>query len=271
MKHVFSSYADFLDRAADEKAVRYMEDSRSLRNSEWKGPTTFCGAMYLARDGWPEGLALIERHKANFDRILGERVRRPVLAHDVAGFAPDVGAFLAGEPESMFSRETVETVGIGRILRIVVNRSVSCGISSERIMERGAFICAAVDALESAGYSCELSCVATCSESGGHCETEHDFIVSIPVKSAGEPLELDRAAFALAHTAFFRRLVFSVMETDAPFMARNSHNYGYPAEAPEDMRGDLYFGRALLGEVDDRTMREWTISEMQRLGITFDE
>lgn len=220
--------------------------------------------MKLAREGWAEGRAEVEAARAHFAQVVGSKARRTVLSHSVAGFSPDVGAFLQGEPENMFAREDIEVETVGKIVHLVVNGTASAAISSKEIIKRGALIVALVDALEASGFSVE----ATLTFHGkiGGVETEQ----FIPIKSAGEPVEIDRLAFCIAHPSCFRRLGFSCWEHDAAYMAKCYYSgYGRCAESNE--KGDIYVPSSDLTYITDGEASAWVKSHLAPLGITFDE
>lgn len=276
MKREHASFADFLDFAADETKPRFAHAARETgaRREKLSGSGSFDSALKLAREGWADGRAEIEKWRAQFSALIGSKMRRRVLANDVCGFAPDVGAFLNGEPENMFARAEVETAGPGKILRIAANGSCSWDVSRDSIMRRGAAIVALIDALESAGYSCEVILGFSAWDSfrnPGECSFD-----SMPLKSAGEPLDIDRAAFALAHPSMLRRLVFSCKETDGPFMRVAASHYGYSKTHDNRKSGledgaDIYIGSMFTGDRPDSEMLAWFRAQLARAGITFED
>lgn len=256
-----SSFLDFLEFASRAPKTS-LNLSRETNDSEWAGTPSFAHALALARDGWPQGLSEIAKYRAHFSAIIGNRIKRPQLAHAVVGFSPDVGAFLSNEPECMFAREIIELDGPGKVLRVVLNGTVSGGISTRSIVKRGAMACALVDALECAGYSCEI--VAAFKLSVGDKISDSHLV---PVKDAGASLELDRVAFALAHPSMFRRLVFSACEQNMEFSNAAGRSYGMPTPLHKNDRGDIYFDDMLLGNVTDETVSQWFNAKLSALGV----
>ncbi len=67
-------------------------------------------------------------------------VQQQVWTHNVAGFFPDVPAYLAGDPEHMFTREYIHSDQTP--LRVWVGVSVMGWITDQQIIERGVCIAA---------------------------------------------------------------------------------------------------------------------------------
>jgi len=272
MRREHNSFADFVEFAANENVVtRHERHSRTTRSDSlrWTGTASFEDAVKLAREGWPEGRERIAKYSAQFAAMLGSRLRKPILSHSVAGFAPDVGAFLCGEPENMFNRETRDDDAPGKILSLVVNGGASASISPETIMRRGAMIVALIDALENAGYSCNLTVAYVATE--GHSGSGAHGADLVQVKRAGEPVEIDRLAFIFAHPSMLRRIVFSAREQDAQWFNACHCDYGYSQDLPAEDQGDLYFPRSFTGDVSDRELLPWFIRQMAKVGITLQD
>lgn len=227
---------DAADKPTAKGASR--EDSTGTHASEdWDMGVGYKGAVRLAREGWPEGLELIAPVLARVDELVAHAMPEPQPVYDVVGDAPDVGAYLAGVPENMLTQEEAE--GRHRLVRLLVNVSASWGVSSATIRARGTLACALADALERAGYRCEIFAVfSTDTRDGKH----RSFTVRTLLKRAEEPLCMDRIVFALVHPAFMRRILFRIVEQipDEDFRESFIGNggYGRPASIVGD-KGDV--------------------------------
>lgn len=180
----------------------------------WTFGANFDDAVRLASTGWPEGAA-----KAR-ELLSKLHVETPTLEsiacqtfHDMQGAFVDVGQYVEGVPECMvdFREDTRKS----RFAKIVVAGTFSAGVSGEAAMARGVAICAVVDALESQGVRCDVDVVYY----HGYNKPE-SILVTVPVKRAADPLNLDAVAFMLAHPACFRRILFSVLE-HMPYQVRS--------------------------------------------------
>jgi hypothetical protein len=261
MKETFDTLEAFIERAGGKPATAHYQ---SVENGfKFTGTHSFFEAVAIARDGWKEGRELVEAARAHFEQITGSRVRRLVTVNDVAGFAPDVPAFLTGSPDCMLARETEETEGAGKILKIVVQGVASFAISKMEIMRKGALIVALVDALESAGRSVELVVDFTSGDTAPNRTS-----ASLTAKRAGEPVEIDRLAFVLAHPSMLRRFAFGVFEKNAAFMTWAGSGYGTCGHA--DDRGDIYIPGSDLRVINDGEATKWIRAKLAEIGITFD-
>jgi hypothetical protein len=235
-------------RYADEGWSSEREDGSDV-TSGWYGAGAAGGAyaeaLRLAREGWPEGLKKIEPIVRRVDDLIAHAIPEPRPVYDIVGDAPDVGAYLAGIPEHMLQMETQE--GAARIVRVLVNVSVSAHVPTRTIEARGAMACALVDALERAGYRVELHVGdrSDCNVDGKH----YVYHARAVLKRADEPLSLDRIAFPLMHPAFARRLMFRAFELIRDREMRDAFmdaGYGRPApivgNAGDIIVGELYGG-----------------------------
>lgn len=96
------------------------------------------------------------------------------------------------------------------------------------MMLRGAAVLSLADTLERRGFSTELRIVGN-SQAGGQA-----FRYSIVYKRAGEPLDIDRAAFAIAHPSSMRRLAFAILEQHRELETNFRSGYGSPMHEAND-------------------------------------
>lgn len=213
----------------------------------WSATKSWREAANLARDGWHEGVKRIGDLSRDLGEDIGEILPETSYYMDVSGFEPDVGAYLAGEPEHMIDYTT--TPGAGRHIHIVVNLSAAARHSAETLMFRGLLAAGVVDAFEQMGHQVTLDAVMFTQQGG----TYDRFTMVSHVKRAGEPLDLERTAFALAHPAMLRRLAFAIMESIPDSNVRRGldvgFSYGTPKDDPDEFmpgheKPDLYIGSA---------------------------
>ena len=210
----------------------------SLRTDEerWSGTRTMDEALELARYGWEEGRQRLRQvvGRVAIDQLVG---RRPVVESrlDFAGDEVDIGAYLHGEPEHMVDYQVRQDTH-GKQAMMYVNTSMESNVSSKRIMQRGGALYAAIEALRTEGYSLGLTMV----ESTQNNSFSHYAEYQIPVVRPGEYLDIDTAAFCLAHPAFLRRGVFALNEHESNdlrysmgFMA--GQGYGEPIPMVSDL------------------------------------
>lgn len=264
----FDDLSDFWQYAIKESDA-WNKASRRNSDSDWAGVRTWPEAKSMARNGWREGLEKIDRYRAQIAPVITQQVLRPMQVYSVAGHYVDVGSYLANDPECFITREYEQRNYPGRLFKLVCSVSFSAAITPETIIQRGAMVCALVDAIEFAGHRVEVVCNGALS---AHDSKEHRqglykddgwFEVSVVVKKTQQPVEMIDLAFCLAHPAMFRRLIFSAAEIEG--WSDVAHAYGYPSEASE--KGDLYVAEVFSGTVPDTEAISWVLSELKGLGV----
>ena len=256
-----------------------MRESRASRKDSRTSSNLNCGgvswdeAKRLALKGWQEGLNEIHKYVADMSPIIAEHVFRPYPFNAVNGFAVDVGAFLSNNPECFFNRIYEETKTPGKVIKLVCSVSFSWSISPQVIIQRGAMICALIDAIEYAGNRVEV----VCNDSSCFFDTENSrkgleknrgwFEISVVVKKSEQPLNMSTLAFCLAHPAMLRRIMFSAAELEG--WSDYSPGYGYPATATD--KGDLYIEEIFSGTTPNDKAIEWVFSKLSELGIKIEK
>jgi hypothetical protein len=244
----------------------------SRKNSEinWSGGLTWEEAKRTALSGWADGMKEIEKYQAKISPIIAQKVLRPLQIYSQVGYCVDVGAFLANEPECFISREFEERNYPGRVYKVVCSISFSAAIQPATIIQRGAMICALIDAIEYAGHRAEVFCNQAVSANSydrtGKNKASGWLEISTTVKKANQPLEMTDLAFCLAHPSMLRRIMFSVAEVEG--WSDVVHNYGYPAEATD--KGDIYIREVFSGTVSDDAAINWVLEELEKLEINID-
>lgn len=246
----FDSFDAFLAQAA---IVPGQQDSSSSRSTtvdkNWAGTKTFDEALSLATKGWAEGAAEALGLRASIDSAVREIVcaRQAAYTYDLTGDSVDVGRYLSGEPECFSTQTDNGESSSGKVVRLVANLAASGSVSSKSLFARGAVILAAVDIIEACGHRVELHIAH------GSCNAKETFQQFTLIKSASQPLDVDRLAFCLCHAACLRRLAFSVMEQHGQLP-----NSSWPAAVKFDAdaivtneayRGYDFSPKELLGEV----------------------
>lgn len=238
----FEDMADLLRTAADyDRTAEGRSNSAMNGEASWAGSSTVETAISTARTGWPEGLEKIAKARRGLPGLTAPRsiIPCPTIAED--GDEILVDRFLDGESDCWLDFPQVEKSVSGRIIPIIVNLAVSCGVDKSKIEERGALVVALVDALESAGYRVELT---MCERwKAVYSSTPEFFQWSVILKKCEEPLEIDRLAFAMISPAMTRRIGFRLKDRteDGDFWAGQSQ--GTPAELEESEipEGTIHF------------------------------
>ena len=261
MKHFYAKYDDyssFLDQAFKESHAK----NRSSRNNypdakEWYGGVSWEEACELARIGWIEGMKKIESYRAFISPMVTKTILKPVPINNIHGFTVDVGSFLSNMPDCFIDWDFEKRNYPGRLFTLVVSSSYSWRVSTDVIIQRGAMVCALVDALEFAGNRVEVICNETTTD--GYYKDETDVVI----KKHDQSLDMAQLAFCLAHPAMLRRIIFSINELSG--WSDISSGYGSPSEATN--KGDLYINEIHSGKMTDEQALDWLLEKLKAFGV----
>ncbi len=260
----FEDLSEFWKVAMQDSAAQ-KKHSRRITKPDWYGCASWEEAKDLALIGWKDGLQEIEKYRAEIIPRVTEKVYRPQQKFDVAGYNVDIGSYLASQPEYFIARDYDQRNYPGKIYTIVSSISFSQHIMPSTIMQRGAIVCALVDAIEYAGHRTEVICNWVTSNKRRNKRRNHGawLEVDITIKKVDQPLDLSELSFCLGHPAMLRRIVFSLAEklgwSDFAF------SYGSPAEALN--KGDIYIKEIFGEEVSNETAISWVLAELKKLGV----
>ncbi len=193
-------------------------------------------AIELAAAGgrWHEGAKRINAIKLiqtdNRADVPRRRVRQAVQ-----GFAPNVPAFLSGEPENMLDRARVNVPK--KVLTVGVQVGRVWETEQHQVLNRGKAIMAVIEELQLQGYSVEVWAVWR-----NFClDSKHAVHVDTLIKPSTAVWQPSLAAFTLANLAFQRRLCWGVAETLKE--AVDFTLYGYGGGVSADMSDfDISYG-----------------------------
>lgn len=255
------------------------EAVRSLSPEDWKGANfgAWAGglrdqghARQLAEKGWPEGVERARRMQMQMRDYLHTLGLDGLVAteeYDVSGADVDVGLFCEGEPECMVQYDE-KVLPDSRVVRLIVQINYIASVDADSAMRRGVAIAAVADALELAGLQCEIWAVDwTMAHNALRSEYAPDYHRhAVLVKRAGEPMPIDRIAFAIGHPGFYRAISFALRKQikggsggssrSIPEGMREPGELVIPLLTPEQQR--VYFE-------SDTSAAEWAASTVGRL------
>ena len=238
----FDSWYDFVTTVSNEKLREWKKYYSSHdSNSSFRGTKSFLEAETMAlRTGWPEGRKMLHDFMLE---LQPKPIIRPASEFDVAGMFPCVPIYCAGDPASMFADSETNMRISKPVIKIDFSQVVDCGVPTEKIMLRGAAVLSLVNTLELSGRSVELRLV------GGNTGGNYNFFNYITYKPANQPLDLDRAAFAIAHPSTLRRLLFAMWEQHGEIETHLNANYGFPIHsAPPLSKNTIFIPGAISTE-----------------------
>lgn len=230
----FGSWFNFVDHV--EKMPWYDEG-----DIFWMGGTR-ADAFRLARNGWAQQTPkAVEISRKVADRVIEHSATgiTTEINYDVTGAAYDPGAYMAGIPECWVAFHEVEEKCA---VRIIVDGTVSAGVSKKTKIKLGTAVAALVMALDSAGHpvTVDLYFGGIDNNRGG---IPTDCYIRIHNGAMGAVLDVDRMVYAIAHPLPMRG------------MAHTLWGHGvlpYSREArPENTHGsyDLWVGGGLYSDV----------------------
>lgn len=125
-----------------------------------------------------------------------------VLENAVAGFVPNVAAYIAGQPETMFDLQQQEQPNVNAPIRVFIETTVSSGISHQQLLARGIATLAFVMAMNTI-RPVELYTISAVMDNN------RSATYGYAVKLASHPLDLARAVWMLTSPGFARAIMFS--------------------------------------------------------------
>tara|TARA_R100000995_G_scaffold51718_1_gene25024 strand:+ start:519 stop:1358 length:840 start_codon:yes stop_codon:yes gene_type:complete len=233
---------------------------------KWSGNVDVNGAMELAEYGWKDGRQHMSDQldmahaSTSFERL-------PSHEYNVAGYMPNIPLYVSGCPSHMMSPLGDER-SMGRVVEIKVNISASAHINEKTLMRRGASILSLVDKLEDSGLSCAITLIEYTKAHG------NNGLIEMPLKTAGQPLDVDRCAYAMVHPSMLRKIIFALTERQLNAEEDWSGGYGVPSELPLHMRhGCVYFpsvNEMREHDMERQMARTIEIYENQTQGLDWD-
>jgi len=262
----FDSWGEMVERAANRPQSSFATQLSSRKNESggWYGKASWEDALRMAREGWPEGSSAAAKLSAVVREKIGSIMAKAEIQFDVTGQDYDIGLVNQGVPECWYYSEEKLEDGPGKFIRLVFNNCTSGGVSANVMARKGAAVGAVVELLELAGHHVEVILA---------CANAH-WLWQTTIKTADQPLDIDRLMFALAHPASFRRLHFSLFEEYDAFMKQHSSSYGRVMEVPKSMQGDIYIAGSLYSEpqwASEEAAQRWVIDQLKAQGVKISE
>lgn len=224
--------------AGDMTAQRWTMKHSHKESSErtrWAGTKSFEAAQQLVMKGWKKGR---ERLLDNVEAIALKKdlVDAPSFVYDVAGARPEVPLAVAGDPCCMWDANPVMEAK-APTYRLFINISASCQWEANHLMNWGACILSVVDSLEAQG-NCSIEVNICQANRAGSGQVTTEFIIRL--KEAGQHIDFNVMAFAIAHPSMLRRVMFGCMErvTEDNAEEQMGCGYGRPADLSTDALED---------------------------------
>lgn len=220
MEYDFDSIAEFLDYIENAPINSGVWGYRNL--SSETGDYDFCKtqsleeAKELCKYGYHDNFEKLVELKNTLEKYIKLSRKKSKQYNFYVGYAPDVKAYLEGNPLSMLNRQYPKRQHID----IYFNAANLAMASSNKIFNRGAITLSIVEILENMGFSVGLNVFTMSSE------YNQIHYVKLNLKKSGERLNIQKLFFPFSHPSFFRRLVFRLMEQTPDITSAWTSGYG---------------------------------------------
>jgi len=163
-------------------------------------------AINLAHHGWKEGGEIIERTRGYISAL--NPLSPKLTSYGIAGTTPNVSRAIAGNLFNMRKPDLTRNMK-RRTITIVYNMCESWSAQADAVSNKAAVVAALIDEIEAKGFACE---VISCAKSGYKGSIKA--LTSVVVKESHQPVDINRLAFGLGHSAMFRVFMFASWQSD---------------------------------------------------------
>ncbi len=216
----------------------------------FKAPTEFAGeplpvAIEYCIGGYEKDFEIFVQLKKNIDRVNIRHVQTRKVRPSVVGSRPNVPAYVAGAPKSMYRMDRVKEK---KFVTIYINLAYANDTTEAQIRNRGILTLNLIKILENNDYGVELK-VFEVSMVGSEV-----FAATIGIARPGEALNIKKCYYPLCSKEFLRRIMSRIKES-VPF--RENWNMGYGKLLPDNQ------SRIIMDIPEDAIM----ISSPDEMGI----
>ena len=204
MEYKFDSIIEFIDyiENAPIRSDIFKNLSSETSDYDFCKTRTLEEAKNFCKFGYHEDFEKLKELKYKLEKYIKLSRQKSKQYNYYVGYAPDVKAYLEGNPLSMLNKEYPKRKHID----IYYNSAILGDVSAEKIFNRGAITLCLVEILENLGFSVDLN-VFTMSAANGQIH-----YAKFNLKRSGERLNIQKPYFPLCHPSFLRRLVFRLRE-----------------------------------------------------------
>lgn len=236
-------------------------DMRSYEGSSWRGIDGVADALHLAEFGWRECVEDILEQSA----MLETKKTNSLIPYFVEADEPgevDVSAYLSGETDCFLntSEGSHGTPAAGRAVRIVIEPTVSAGVSTRDLVTRGSLVASLAHILERSGVRVSIEFHSLISWMDGAGRNQEDCQIDVVLKKFGVPLDLNSLAFWLIHPAASRMFMFAACNN-----GRAAENIGWSSRSPKPEADWAYMGR--MHSFEHSSIADWTAKAFASAGI----
>ena len=220
MEYVFDSISEFIDyldkTPTNTKIWKYGDLASDSNDYNFCKTHSLHEAKEQCKFGSHEDFDKLVELKTSLEKYIKMSNKKSKQYNFYVGYAPDVKAYLEGNPLSMFNRQYPKRKHID----IYYNSAILAGVSTQAIFNRGAITLCLIEILENMGFSVGLN-IFTMSE----CDRQVHY-AKFNLKRNGERLNVQKLFFPLCNPSFLRRLVFRLYEETPDITHVWTYGYG---------------------------------------------
>lgn len=238
-------FLDYIDNTETSKEFKNLELSSMKNNSDWSGTKNLIEAEELVKYGYSKNFNKFLDLKLKLEKYIKLSMKKNKQYNYYVGYAPDVKAYLEGNPLSMLNKERESRKQID----IYFNIAYSSYTDSDQVFNRGVITLSLMEVLECLGFNVNLNLFELSSN-----ENQIDYFVW-NLKNVQERANIRKLYFPMCHPSFLRRLAFRLLEVTPD--VKRSWNSGYGTPGSE----------ALVREIIDLKENDIVISQPSVMGI----
>ena len=198
-------FARYLQEFTSEDCWRGEDNVYKSCREDFTGVKHIREAFDMAIYGWKDGGETIEKARSFINAL--NPIRPQLVRYGIAGTTPNVPRAIAGNilnmrlPDKKPSKKN-------KTITIVYNMCEAWMANKDNICNKAAVTAALVDEIEAKGFSVEV--IATAATGN----TRMRAVTRCCVKESHHPVDINRLAFSLGHSAMFRGMMFASWESD---------------------------------------------------------
>ncbi len=227
----YSAWYDSLQDVLDERPTAdndgIVSDTDFLKHRDKLGVSSKRALDTLVRDGWDEGVSIMNELSAELTAPRLRNVRRVRQRGDF-GDAVDMQAVYGGSLDTAWERtqRAIRTSSTGNAITLAVQLSVAWSYDASYLHWSGAAVVKLADALVASGRNVQVLGVWNAKSIYITGDVKH-CALAFTAKEFGEPIDQARLMTILGHPAFLRYYVFRAALA-APFQSNKM--IGYPSQ-----------------------------------------
>lgn len=219
----FKSLSDMQMYILSKPAVntKIFQKQHSISNKPEFPEDTFDNAVEYLIGGYNVDYNLTLKMQREFEKTVSIKNFKRLTERSMAGSHPNVPAYVAGEPKSMYRLARAPE---RKFITIWFNLAYSVQTSKQAVMNRGALTLSLIKLLEANGIGVDLKVFSCCYNRGEVFNSE------VRLKSPSEPINLKKCYYPMCSVMFLRRIILRIMESMSFEEANWYPYYGRPLQ-----------------------------------------